>query len=101
MSSAAEAPAVDVGHATDVRCDGGSLHLTLSTGRVVQVPIEQYAWLADVSPRLRAAVEVVDFGTAIRWPELDVDLGVASIIGVPEEAVARSAGYDVRSRRRR
>jgi len=99
MTSAAERPVADPGHATAARYEDGCLLLTLSTGRVVREPIDRYAWLASASPGARARVEVVDFGTVIRWPELDEDLGVATILGVSEEVVARSAGFKVGSRR--
>jgi hypothetical protein len=100
MASASERSAADPGYATDARYQDGWLYVTLSTGRVIREPGDRYEWLAAASPGARAHVEVADFGTVIRWPDLDADLGVASILGVTEEEVARSAGFEVRSRRR-
>ena len=88
MTSATERLTGDPGHATAARYEDGCLFVTLSTGRVVREPIDRYAWLASASPGARARVEVADFGTVIRWPELDEDVGVATILGVSEEVVA-------------
>ena len=99
MASISDRRAGEPGYATDARCENGWLNVTLSTGRVVREPVDRYPWLATAPPRVRAHVEVIDFGTVIRWPERDADLGLASILGVTEEDVARAAGSEVRSRR--
>jgi hypothetical protein len=45
----------------------------------------------------RRRVELVGRGIALRWPELDEELGVNTILGVPEEDVERAAGYTILS----
>ena len=86
-----------IGYATAVRCDGQSIWVTLSTGRVVQDAVDKYAFLADAPLDARMKVRVEDFGTALHWPKLDEDLGVNTILGVSEEDVARAAGFTIYS----
>jgi len=97
MRSAANRQANEIGFAVSARCDGTFLWVTLSTGRIVREPVEKYPFLAAADPSVRRDVEVIAFGTAIRWPWLDEDLGVNTILGVSEEDVARAAGYTIYS----
>jgi hypothetical protein len=66
----------------------------LSTGAVVQDAVARYPFLAKAPIRARRNVEVVGFGIALRWPELDEELGVNTILGVREADVERAAGFD-------
>jgi hypothetical protein len=43
--------------------------------------------------------QITAFGTAVRWPDLDEDVGLAGILGVPEELVDEGAGFEVRRRK--
>ncbi len=36
----------------------------------------------------------MDYGTALRWDEIDEDLSVAGLLGVPEERLEELAGFD-------
>lgn len=42
----------------------------------------------------RTAGHVEGFGTLLRWDEIDEDLSVAGILGVPEEELEKLAGFD-------
>ncbi len=99
MSSAARSSKAELGYATSARCDDEWLTVTLSTGRVIREPVGAHPWLAVASSAARRAVEVVDFGTALHWPELDEDMGVNELLGVSEEEIARLAGFTIYSSR--
>jgi hypothetical protein len=99
MSSAASRPKAEIGYAVAVRCDGTSIWVTLSTGQVVRDSVDRYSFLATAPPAARRRVKVVGFGTALRWPKLDEELGVNTILGVSEEDVARAAGFTIYSSR--
>jgi hypothetical protein len=71
--------------------------VTLSTGEVVRDSVVRYRFLAEASPAARRNVRVVGFGIALRWPQLDEELGVNTILGVSEEDVARAAGFTIYS----
>lgn len=99
MSSAAGKQDTEIGYATAARCDGESIWVTLSTGRVVCDSVSRYPFLRQASKAARRVIEVSGFGTYLRWPELDEDLGVNTILGVTEEEVARAAGFTIYSSR--
>ena len=67
------------------------MYVTLTDGRVMSAPL---------TPRLLAATQrqrdqgfVEDFGTALRWEEIDEDVGVNYVLGVSEEELERFAGF--------
>ena len=99
MSSAARSPRSELGYATSVRCDDEWLTVTLSNGRVIREPISAHPWLAAAGSTARRDVEIVEFGTALHWPELDEDMCVNELLGVSEEEIARLAGFTIYSSR--
>jgi len=64
--------------------------VTLTDGRVACAPLTER--LRAGTPEQRRGCQVEDFGTVVRWEELDEDLGVATILGVDEDAVLGLAG---------
>ncbi|HEY8732691.1 MAG TPA: DUF2442 domain-containing protein [Candidatus Limnocylindria bacterium] len=76
--------------ARSVRCDDERFYVTLVDGREINAPL---------TDRLRAATReqrgngrVQDFGTALRWDEIDEDLSVAILLGVSEAVLETLAG---------
>lgn len=54
--------------------------LTMSSGRRVAIPREEIQGL-KTAPRSKVSqVEIEDFGTALHWPELDLDLSVEGLL---------------------
>ncbi len=49
----------------------------------------------DEPPHVHVEGHGVDFGTAIRWPDIDEDIGVATLLGVPEWLVEQTAGFEI------
>lgn len=78
-----------------VRCDADAIHLTLTNGTTITVPLTER--LRNATPEQRHRCRVDDYGTALRWDELDEDLGVAALLGVPEQTLEELAGF-VRAR---
>ena len=86
--------------AKSVRFSAGRMHVLLDDGREISIPLDRFPRLHQASPSQRRHWQVISFGTAIRWPDLDDDIGVAGILGVPEELVDEAAGFTIHRRRR-
>lgn len=87
-SSARPAP----GLAVSVRTDDERLYVRLDDGREVSAPLTER--LLAASPGQRAGWTIEADGTAIRWEEIDEDIGVNYAIGITEDEVYDYAGYD-------
>jgi hypothetical protein len=57
---------------------GDDLVVTLADGRKIVTPLEWYPRLRDASVSARSNFELMPMG--IHWPELDADLGIASML---------------------
>lgn len=79
------------GLAKSVRCDDKRLYITLQDGRVVSAPLTPR--LKKATPAQRARWRIEGFGTAIHWPDVDEDIGVAHVLGIPEDELYDFAGY--------
>lgn len=88
---AASSPRHAPGLARSVRCDDEFLYVTLHDGRVVPAPLTPRLRTATAEQRARYAIE--DDGTAIHWPEIDEDVGVAHVLGISEEELYEFAGW--------
>ncbi len=75
--------------AVGVRCDDEDVYVKLSDGREASAPVTPR--LRAATPRQRRACRVVDFGTAIRWDDINEDIGVEYFLGVPEDEVLELA----------
>lgn len=95
MSSSAEKIKIDPALATSVRFAAERLHVALSDGREISVPIDRFPRLANATAQARERWQISAFGTAIRWPEIDEDIGVATLLGVPEWLVEQAAGFEI------
>jgi hypothetical protein len=94
VSSSAEHLKIDPALATAVRFSADRLHVELSDGREISMPLDRFPRLARAAAQERDHWEVIAFGTAIRWPDLDEDIGVATLLGVPEWLVEQAAGFE-------
>jgi len=66
--------------AVDVECSGDALHVTLSDGRVVSVPLVWFPRLAGASTREQSEWELIGGGIGIHWEAIDEDISVASLL---------------------
>ncbi len=56
----------------------------LEDGRSLSVPLEWFPLLRDATPEQRARWELIGPGIGIHWPELDEDVSVAGLLGLPD-----------------
>ena len=66
--------------AKSVNCDADMLHVSLTDGRRISVPLAWIPLLLKASPEQRAKYEIGGGGTSLHWPELDEDLSVAGLM---------------------
>ncbi len=95
VRGAAKADDTALGLATAVRCDDRWLILTLSNGHEARAPLSDFPRLANATPAQRRNARIEGFGTSIRWPDVDEDIGVNHLLGVSEEELARHAGFTI------
>lgn len=77
--------------AVSVDADERGIHVTLEDGRVITAPLTER--LRAATPAQRRAGYVQDFGTGLRWEEIDEDIGVNWVLGVSEEELDEFAGF--------
>ncbi|MEO8510043.1 MAG: DUF2442 domain-containing protein [Chloroflexota bacterium] len=85
--------------AANVRVTDLRLAVELTDGREISVPLTMFRELAEATPAQRANWEIVDLGTAVYWPDIDEEFGLAGMLGVPESMLEEAAGYEVREPR--
>jgi hypothetical protein len=55
----------------------------LEDGRSLTVPLEWFPRLRDATPEQRAHYELIGPGIGIHWPEIDEDISVPRLFGLP------------------
>lgn len=66
--------------ATGVAFDEAMMHVTLSDGRVIGVPILWFPRLHGASQAQRSQYEIDGGGISIHWPAIDEDISVAGLL---------------------
>ena len=66
--------------AKSVNFDEDMMHVLLTDGRCVSVPILWFPVLLRASADQRTKYEIGSGGTSLHWPELDEDLSVAGLL---------------------
>jgi hypothetical protein len=56
------------------------MHVALTDGRIVSVPLAWFPRLADATPEQRIQVEIGSGGRNLHWETLDEDLTVANFL---------------------
>ncbi len=56
----------------------------LQDGRSLTVPLEWFPRLRDATPEQRTRYELSGRGYGIHWPELDEDISVPGLLGLPD-----------------
>lgn len=80
--------------AADVRVSDTRLTVALTDGREVSVPLTEFPELAGATPEQRANWQITALGTAIYWPDIDEELGLAGMLGISESALEEAAGFE-------
>jgi hypothetical protein len=81
--------------AARVNVNHDRLAVQLTDGREISVPLAEFPFLMNASAEQRAKWEIVDAATAIAWPDLDEEIGLAGLLGVPETLIEEAAGYTI------
>lgn len=63
-----------------VECDDDMMHVALTDGRVVSVPLVWFPRLSGATPEQRARYQTGAGGRGLHWDELDEDLSVAGLM---------------------
>ena len=66
--------------AKSVEFDEEMMHVSLTDGRLISVPIIWFPLLRAATPAQREQYEIGGGGTSVHWPELDEDLSVAGLL---------------------
>jgi hypothetical protein len=69
--------------AIDVQCDASILRVTLADGREISAPTEWFPRLRDATPKQRARWRLIGRGEGIHWPDIDEDISVNALLGLP------------------
>ena len=56
------------------------MHVSLTDGRIISVPIIWFPLLHEATPEQRAEYEIGGGGVSLHWPAIDEDLSVASLL---------------------
>ena len=66
--------------ATNVRFDEDMLHVELSDGREISVPLEWFPKLRDAAEEQRANWRLIGKGVGVHWEDVDEDLSVEGFL---------------------
>ena len=69
--------------ATDVEISDALLHVALADGRELAVPLVWFPRLRDTTPEQRRHWRLIGRGAGIHWPDLDEDVSVRGLLGLP------------------
>jgi hypothetical protein len=67
--------------ATCVRFGQDTMHVHLSDGREISVPLEWFPRLRNASDEQRGNWRLIGRGVGIHWPDIDEDISVAGLLG--------------------
>src|SRR5574338_331925 len=84
MTTSAEPVLTRPALAAGVRVSDTRLTVELTDGREISVPLSEFPELAAASPAQRANWEVTALGTAVYWPDIDEEFGLAGMLGISE-----------------
>ncbi len=71
--------------AIGIRFDDNTLHVSLSDGREISVPLDKIKWLnwlAKATPEQRAQWSIEPGGFAIYWEQLDDGVEIEHLLGM-------------------
>ena len=66
--------------AQSVNFDDEMMHVSLTDGRLISVPIIWFPLLRGTTSEQRKKYEIGGGGTSLHWPEIDEDLSVAGLM---------------------
>jgi hypothetical protein len=69
--------------AMSVEFIGDSICVVLADGREISAPLEWFPRLRDASEAQRRNWRLIGHGEGIHWPDLDEDVSVNALLGLP------------------
>jgi len=66
--------------AAAVRFDDDLMHVLLTDGRIISVPIVWFPLLLEATLEQRERFEIHGGGVSLHWPDIDEDLSVAGLL---------------------
>ena len=60
--------------------DDDMMHVFLTDGRIISVPLIWFPLLYEATPEQRERYEIGGGGISLHWPEIDEDLSVANLM---------------------
>jgi len=70
------------------------LTVVLTDDREVSIPLLEFQELQAATPEQRANWTITALGTAIYWPDIDEEFGLAGMLGISESALEEAAGFE-------
>lgn len=70
--------------ATDVTLTDDAMVVRLRDGRVLSVPLTWFPQLQGMTRERRTRWQLIGDGIGFHWPELDLDISVAGLLGLPD-----------------
>jgi uncharacterized protein DUF2442 len=71
--------------ATRVHCTKNRLYVLLADEREISAPLTWFPRLLNATVEQRNAWELIGQGVGIHWDEIDEDISVAGLLGLPED----------------
>lgn len=69
--------------AIDVEIEDAAIRIALADGREISAPLEWFPRLRDATPEQRRNWRLIGRGEGIHWPDLDEDISVNGLLGLP------------------
>lgn len=69
--------------ANDLSFSESVMRIALADGRELSVPLEWLPNLRDATPTQRENWRLIGRGEGIHWPDLDEDISVGALLGLP------------------
>lgn len=70
--------------AVSVHTDDAMLRIAVADGREIAAPLEWFPRLRDATPAQRANWRLIGGGEGIHWPDIDEDISVLRLFGLPD-----------------
>lgn len=72
-------------HATNIFFKDGRFYVSLADEREISVPLSWFPRLEHATDQQRNAWELIGQGIGIHWEDLDEDISVAGLLGLPQD----------------
>lgn len=69
----------------DVHFNNERMYILLADERELSIPLKWFPILFYATPEQRQKWELFNKGTALRWDEIDEDIAIAPLLGLPED----------------